>query len=165
MSDQVERRPWPRAPRYLVGEDGSIVGPHGRVLKPLTGRNGYAQVGVPAPGKRQGRESVHVIVCETFHGPRPEGMEVAHRNNVRTDCRASNLLWKTHPDNLADRERHGTLLHGEAHPRAKLTEDIVRVIRAAAAAGESQRSIGARYGIHQTHVGLVVRRKIWRRVT
>jgi hypothetical protein len=160
----MDRRPWPRAPRYLVGEDGSIAGPHGRILEPLMGRNGYLQVAVPAPGRRQGRESVHVIVCETFHGPRPDGYQVAHENRIKTDCRARNLSWKTCIDNHADKERHGTLLYGEAHPKARLTENIVRAIRAAAAAGEAQHSIGARYGIHQAHVSLIVRRRIWRRV-
>jgi hypothetical protein len=107
---------------------------------------------------------VHAIVCETFHGPRPPGKQAAHENGVPSDCRAVNLSWKTCVENHADRERHGTLLHGEAHPKARLNDVVVREIRAAAARGESQGAIGARYGIGQGHVQQVVSRKIWRRV-
>lgn len=157
MSD-VERQPWPHDSRFLAGDDGTIVGPYGRILRPQLDSNGYLSIAVPAPGRGQARRGVHVVVCEAFHGPRPDGMEVAHENGVKADCRPANLRWATHADNLADRERHGTLPRGVGHVNAKLTEDDVRAIRAASG---SQRSIAARFGISQMNVSFIVRRETW----
>lgn len=158
--------PWPRNPRYLVHDDGTIVGPAGHPLTPLVRPdNGYLQVVIWGADRKQSSHRVHVIVCETFHGPRPAGMQAAHRNGVPADCRASNLRWATPTSNGADRARHGTALVGERNHRHKLTEDDVRAIRAAYAGGEQQRSIAARYGITHPNVGYIVRRETWRHVT
>lgn len=158
----IERRPWPRDPRYLVGEDGSIVGPGAKgrppgLLRSRVGTNGYVRVVLARV-----HESLHVVVCETFHGPRPAGMTVAHENGVRVDCRASNLSWKTRVDNCADKRRHGTHREGEDLPFAKLTEPEVRAIRRAAAAREDRGVIAVRYGISTLHVGGIVRREVWK---
>jgi hypothetical protein len=64
---------------------------------------------------------VHRLVMLAFHGRCPRGKEVCHRNDRPTDNRVSNLRYDTRRGNLADRERHGTLLRGEDSPTAKLT--------------------------------------------
>lgn len=43
---------------------------------------------------------LHELICTAFEGPRPEGMVVLHRNNIREDCRASNLHWGTQSANI-----------------------------------------------------------------
>lgn len=48
------------------------------------------------------RKSVHVLVCEAFHGPRPDGLVVRHLNNIKTDNRAENLAWGTRSQNARD---------------------------------------------------------------
>lgn len=158
MSD-VESRPWPRNPKYLAGADGTIVGPRGHVLKVAQTPKGYTFVGAPSGRKKQ--EYVHVIVCETFHGSRPEGKEVAHENGIRRDCRAENLSWKTPLENQADRRRHGTDTRGEDHAPAKLTEYDVREIRRRAAEGESGSALGRAYGVSQGQISRIVRRQSW----
>lgn len=158
----VNRRPYPGSPRYRVGDDGSIVGPSGRALNAWVDHNGYLRVRVYRG--TGGEKFVHVIVCETFHGPRPDGMQVAHENGVRTDCRAANLSWKTPVQNQADKVKHGTHLQGEQLYNAKLTEEAIRAIRAAGAAGARQEDIGRAYGIHQRTVSRILRREAWRHV-
>lgn len=54
--------------------------------------------------------------------------------------------------------------HGEANPAAVLTQQNVRDIRHALAAGESQRSVARRYGVSPSHVCRIARRQIWRNV-
>jgi hypothetical protein len=51
---------------------------------------------------------------------------------------------------------------GESHPRAKLTNEIVREIRRRHARGEEQEKLGAEYGVHGSHVSRIVHGKTWR---
>lgn len=41
----------------------------------------------------------HVLVCSTFHGPRPEGYQCDHINGNIFDWRADNLQWVTPYEN------------------------------------------------------------------
>lgn len=152
-----ERRPWPRDPRYLVGEDGTIVGPSGRALRQFPGSRGYLLV--------SGARPVHVIVCETFHGPRPGGMEVAHEDGDKNNCSAANLSWKTRVDNHADKLRHGTLVRGSEHYHTHLTEQDVRDMRSAAEAGSSIRALATRYDVRPVTVYAILQRRNWRHVS
>lgn len=158
MSD-VERRPWPRNPRFLVGDDGSIVGPSGRILSTFIGQYGYRRFNVyEGPGKWS-QHSVHVVVCETFHGPRPAGRWAAHGNGDELDCRAVNLAWKTQAENEADKAAHGTKMEGERHHQHKLTAEDVRAIRSS-----STRSglLAAQYGVHVKTIRDARARRTWR---
>jgi hypothetical protein len=57
------------------------------------------------------------------------------------------------------------LPRGEKCHSSKLTDEIVRAIRAEyAAGGVSYPEIGKKYGLHPVHVGTVVRRKTWAHV-
>ena len=158
----TELRPWPGDVRYSVSEDGTILGVRGQPKKcspnPVTG---YLQVGIGHARTVR----VHVMVCETFHGPRPEGKEVAHGNGNQLDCSAANLRWATRSENAQDRVRHGTAHSkppkAEAHFRAKLTLQEVRAIRAAWCGGEAQRSLARRYGLDKSTVRDLVTGKTW----
>jgi hypothetical protein len=51
----------------------------------------------------------HILVCEAFHGPKPEPHhEVRHLNGNGQDNRPENLAWGTKSENRADAVRHGT---------------------------------------------------------
>lgn len=161
----TEFRLWPRDLRFLVGDDGSVIGPSGRALRTGSSHGGYRVIGWyrPAPLGRL-TVHVHVMVCETFHGPRPAGHQAAHGNGDPVDNRAVNLRWATVAGNAADRIRHGTQLRGVANPRARLTERDVRVIRRAAALRIRQRAIAERYGISVPTVQAIIYRRNWRHV-
>jgi hypothetical protein len=47
-----------------------------------------------------------------FIGPTPEGKEILHNNDVKTDCSLSNLRFGTRKDNHADQVRNGKLGRG-----------------------------------------------------
>lgn len=161
------RRPWPRDPRILVGADGTLVGPQGRLLTPWADeRSGYLRVSVyRIDGVERLRQPfVHVIVCETFHGPRPVGKYVAHANGRPADCRAVNLSWKTPVENEADKLTHGTRPQGERVYCAKLTEQDVHAIRAARAAGATLSELAARYPVRETTIARAISRKTWKHV-
>jgi hypothetical protein len=154
--------PWPRDPRYLVGDDGSILNPESQPLPCPLDRDGYPLPYIRKPiGQRVG---AHVIVCETFHGPRPPGMQVAHANGVRTDRHPSNLSWKTCAGNHADKREHGTDLIGVRNGRAVLNDDRVREIRALSATGIGARPLAARFGVSRATIRFIVQGATWRHV-
>ena len=156
----IEYRPWPRHPRYLVGEDGSVIGPYGRLRKPQLGPRGYLLLGVWINGKGV-TAPVHIMVAEAWHGSRPDGHEVAHGNGVSTDNRAVNLRWATPAANNADKIQHGTASLGGRHGGAKLTESDVRAIRDAYLAGTTQPVLAERYGVSVATVSDLVRGRTW----
>lgn len=140
----IEYRPWPHDPRYLVLADGTIIGPNGHGLQPhLNKKDGRLHVGVNG-------QTTHVstIVCEAWHGRRPEGLECAHGDGNPLNNSPQNLRWATHTENESDKRKHGTLLLGERHHQAKLTEDNVREIQATYATGTvSSHELGRQYGV------------------
>lgn len=82
----------------------------GRILKPSVDiRGGYLSVSLYNGGLRtRVRRKVHVLVAETFIGPRPIDMDVCHGDG---DCRNNvlpNLRYGTRSDNLRDSVSHGT---------------------------------------------------------
>lgn len=162
----MESRPWPKNPRYIVREDGVITGPSGRELVGIPDRDGYAYHWTYAGSRtRRAREYVHVIVCETFHGPRPEGKYAAHENGTPADCRASNLRWATWHENRDDCRRHGRLNEGARNGRARLTDEQVRAIRAALSDGVLQRVLATEHGISQAVISAIATGKTWTSVT
>ncbi|WP_082986256.1 HNH endonuclease signature motif containing protein [Mycobacterium gordonae] len=107
---------------------------------------------------------VHTLVCTAFYGPRPDGMECRHLNDVKSDNRAVNLCWGTMSENHEDAVRNGLRhpLRGERHGRAKLSDDDVRVIRRDYAEGHcSQDVLANRYGVSQRLISGIVRRETW----
>lgn len=70
----------------------------GQMLKPQRQKLGYLHVNLAGGHRRL----VHHLVLEAFVGPRPEGMETLHANDVRDDNRLENLSWGTHQRNLID---------------------------------------------------------------
>lgn len=158
----VEYRDWPRDKRFSVGSDGSVIGPLGYVLSPSLNKYGYAKITI---GKCR-TAMVATVVCETWHGMRPPGKEVAHENGIRTDNRPCNLKWKTSTENHADKIRHGTAQRGERHGLARLTDDAVRDIRASyAAGGVTLLELGERYGVSKSTVFGIVDRQTWTHVS
>ncbi|WP_079582798.1 NUMOD4 motif-containing HNH endonuclease [Mycobacteroides abscessus] len=57
-------------------------------------------------GKRR-QVAVHVLVLETFVGPRPDGMVGCHRDDIPTNNHLSNLYWGTQAQNVSDAIRSG----------------------------------------------------------
>lgn len=108
---------------------------------------------------------VHRIVCEAFHGPQPEALpQAAHRCGNRWCVNQSHLRWDSQSGNERDKDIHGTRQVGERHHWAKVDASIVRRIRALR--GKlSQSQIGEKFGLRPSHVGLILRRKIWAHIT
>lgn len=84
-----------------------IVHRKGKVLaqNPLN-KDGYLGVGLSRGGTKKKR-AVHLLVLESFVGPRPKGKQACHNDGNNTNNRAENLRWDTPKENVADIKRHG----------------------------------------------------------
>lgn len=132
-----------------------------RVMRPAETR-GYLKLTLRRPAAEAVTHSVHHLVCEAFHGPRPPGCEVAHNDGTRNNNRPGNLRWASRPENALDRVKHGTSVRGENSCNATLTQHAVREIRRAvseiiSAAAEAQ-------GVSYSTVADAVFRRTWKHV-
>lgn len=73
-----------------------------RVLS--VGRGKATYPAVVLPGRRA---RVHVLVCEAFLGPRPDGLVTRHLNGNPYDNRVDNLTYGTVSENARDCVEHG----------------------------------------------------------
>lgn len=108
----------------------------------------------------------HVVsryVCEFVNGPPPTPKhDAAHAcGNGHEACIApAHLSWKTRAENMADTLIHGTHNRGERQGSSKLTEHQVHEIRRLKGSLTIS-EIGRLFGIDQSHVSAVQRRKAW----
>lgn len=54
---------------------------------------------------------IHWVIMETFVGPRPEGMEIRHLNDDKSDNRLTNLKYGTGVENWDDWRKNTGLTH------------------------------------------------------
>lgn len=120
---------------------------------------------------------IHRLVAMAFLGiPLIHQTEINHRDGNKLNNRISNLEYCTRAENathaaetglLSNGQRHGKLVaaktpRGERNPAAKLTEAKVLAIRAEYTGKRGQqRALGRRYGVNDTLIGLIVKRRIW----
>ena len=106
---------------------------------------------------------IHHLVCELFHGPRPDGCEVRHLDGNRDNNAANNLAWGTRAQNRADMVGHGTSIHGARNPMAKLTSAVVAEMRdIRRVTGVSYRALGERVGVSTMTAFRAVRGQSWK---
>lgn len=149
-----------RSKDMVVGARGGAQATRkGRVLAPAQKTNGYLAVSLTKENART-QECVHRLVALAFLGPPPyDGAHVLHYDGSRTNNSVHNLRWGTPADNHADTERHGKRRKREMHPRAKINEDAVRVIRSTKL---SASILAQMYGISREHVWSVRRGRTWK---
>lgn len=70
-----------------------------RILKPAKNHKGYLQVHLLKDGKQK-NFYVHRLVLEAFNGTIPEGMQVNHINEIKTDNSLWNLNLMTPKENI-----------------------------------------------------------------
>jgi hypothetical protein len=157
---------------YEVSDQGRVRSlPHqtasgirgGHVLTPWHDKDGYLRVAINVHGAKR-QCPVHQLVLLAFAGPMPVGQESRHGTGGKLDNRIVNLCYGTPLDNTMDQIRDGTKPRGTNHGKAKLTESLAREIRCRYASGETQDALAAEFGVSQTCVSVLIRRKTWRHV-
>lgn len=130
------------------------------ILTSWDNAKGYQSINV------RGSRSLHKLVAVAFV-PNPHKLpEVNHLNAIGHDCRAPNLEWVSHQQNMDHAVSNGLLrpVVGEAHGRAILTVGDIRQIRALRQAGRSVRSISVQFGTCWSNVAQILAGKTWQHV-
>jgi hypothetical protein len=103
------------------------------------------------------------VSWELHYGSIPAGLHVLHRCDNPPCVRPDHLFLGTDADNAADMYAKGRQhkARGEAHPRAKLTEDQVRAIRQGR---RTDAAFAREFGVTATAIYSVRRGQTWRHV-
>jgi hypothetical protein len=159
----VQFKTSPSYPALQVSDEGDVIGPSGRQLKHFPDKRGYRRVNLYLGQRRWTQLGVHFLVCETFHGPRPERHHVAHGDGNPANNHASNLRWATYRENESDKVNHGTRAWRERHGMHKLTTPEVLEIREI----HKERYFGyretaERFGVSIQQICSIVKRRSWK---
>jgi HNH endonuclease len=105
------------------------------------------------------RWMTHRLAWTLTHGPIPDGMFVLHRCDNPPCVNPAHLFLGSILDNILD-----AIQKGRWGKRGRLTARDVASIRALSEQGVAQTTIAAIYGVHQTNIHAILRRKTWRGV-
>ena len=124
-----------------------------------TDPKGYGSVMVQGKAYKAHRAAYLVHVGEIGIG-----QVVRHACDNPGCVNPGHLLLGTTYDNNRDRVDRGRSAVGESHPRAVLSDNMVRAIREASAAGVSTRTLQVLTGLEYETVRGVVVRRTWKHV-
>jgi hypothetical protein len=105
----------------------------------------------PSPKKRK-RIAVHILVARTFHGPRPDGLVVAHLDGDKANNCADNLSYVSHRQNIEHKRAHGTMICGDRSRLSKLTDHQCVCMLGCLDAGYTRREVANAFGVSVAHV-------------
>ena len=142
---------------YTISTFGRVKNSKGVIITPHLINGGYQQVRLTKDKKRY-CFLVHRLVYETFVGVIPEGMQVNHINEIKTDNSVWNLNLMTNQENcnygrrnqkISNKNKGKTnykLIQINSHPIRQTTLDdkLLRIWSSAAEAG--------RHGFNHRHI-------------
>lgn len=147
-------------PKYEASNHGRVRRGE-RLLVPVMSESGYPRV-MLSNGSVRRYVQLGAAVLLAFVGPKPSPeMHASHLNDDRFDNRPENLAWETPSENLARMTANGHRARGRRVKGAKLTDDLVREIRASS---EPTKQIATRLGLSGRTIRHVRARDWWKHV-
>lgn len=117
--------------------------------------NGYGRFGAAEDGRIS---AAHRFSYQHFCEEIPAGLVVLHSCDTPSCVNPDHLSVGTQPQNLQQMRDRGRHSRGASHPGAKLTDDLVREIRAS---GETGRALARRLGVSEGVISQVKSRQKW----
>lgn len=153
----MEQRFWDK-----VNKCGPLHPKLGRCWEFVTAKRckGYKMLSV-----KSGEYLAHRISWTLHNGPIPDGVKVLHHCDNRGCVNPSHLFLGSLQDNMDDMVSKGRSMKGSKSPTSKLTEVKVKEIRRLYATGKhTQQELADSFGVNQTNIGFIIRRRSWTHV-
>lgn len=152
---------------YMISSEGRVMNivkqkgtRPGKILK-ATNARGYLSLRLRNNGKYE-HAYVHRLVLKSFTAD--HGVQVNHKNGIRSDNRLENLEWCDAAENLTHACRVLGKRRGSHHWNTSITESDVLEMRHAHASGESVMSVTRRYDLSHATISRILNGRIWRHV-
>lgn len=136
---------------YEISNEGRIRNSRTGKIRKLMDNRTYLHITITKNRKERYSFDIHVLVAETFIGPKPPGHEVNHKDGNKRNNKHTNLEWVTHSKNM--KHAYATKLSP-----TKLNPIQVQEIRVS---DMSQRKLAKKYGVNRTTIKLIQSRRIW----
>lgn len=164
VSDRGEVRSWLKKGHWNNQESSTA-----HLVKPCVRKDGYISVVLTKPEANARSYLVHRLVAEVFISSIPQNMHVAHLDGDKANNKLSNIAIVTPQENekhkiIHGTNRRGTFEKGSKVLWSKITEADVLNIRKLYNEGALQNDLAKKFGIAQTGVSSIVRRKTWRHI-
>lgn len=138
------------------------------VNRELVGRinkQGYRYATLSKHGSQKS-EKIHRLVALAFLGPRPDGLQINHKNGIKTDNRVENVEYCTPRQNMIHSiqvlKRKSPC--GEASSQARLKTAEVIEIKRLLAAGVRIAAIARQFHVCPTTIGFIAHGATWKDV-
>lgn len=160
----MEGKQYPKDKRFIVFEDGTIIGVKGHPLTGSYDNSGYRHVML---GKSTNEKVSRIVAFTWVHNPNPKEYNyVNHKNGIKTDDRACNLEWCTHAQNLKHASDTGLFLSasGSKHYLSKIDESQVYVIKHLFNDGLTDRQIATYFKVDRQTIRPIRKGITWKHV-
>jgi hypothetical protein len=147
---------------YYVNEDGVVLTLKKKPMKYQLDQRGYHCITI-----RGKKFRIHRLVAMAFI-PNPENKrEVNHIDGNKDNNHVSNLEWVTSSENMCHAYRTGLhpVMHGEAHPESKYTEEDIHNVCKLIVEGKTRKEISKLTGVSYTTVCDISIGKAWTRIS
>jgi len=142
-----------------------------QILKPGLSPDGYLKTMLLNNQGSYNTLAIHKLITLTFFGVKPKGLEINHKNGIKTDNRIKNLEYITRSKNIKHAYDNGLMKpkKGSLNGMAKLTEIDVKAIRQHRidyGRNYGRKELAERYGISESQIKDIInrRRNIWSHV-
>lgn len=136
----------------------------GKILSFCWHAAGYPRYKLTINGQHEHFECHRLVAFAFLGAPKIQGDEVAHIDGNPRNNHYSNLSWKSHRENEADKVAHGTSSRGSRNGMAKLTESAVLAMREQRSSGKTLSEIARSFGVAFQTVSKVTNGDRWRHV-
>ena len=130
-------------------------------------KNGQSRIEIDGKSYKFGRVMLfYSDQSKTFEFQNSKIWEACHKCTTKNCVNPEHLEWGTHPKNMKDKVRDGTLANGEKNGQAKLTDAQVLEIRREYAPPNktTQQKLAEKYGVAQTIICHIINRKRWKHI-
>lgn len=116
-------------------------------------------------GKNGVRKSMHRLVYEECFGEIPLGLVVRHKCDVKNCINPEHLELGTQSDNVMDTVKRNRTLKGAENPQSKLSEEMVRQIKAMIAEGKRNCEIVKAMNVNKSTLCNIKRGVAWKHIS